>query len=63
MLKNDTESHIITSVCIGILACKYGIYPTSTVTTDDNFFRAAIEQSSLVWFNFIGGIMYPLNGI
>ena len=35
MLKNDADTHIITSVCSGIFSCEYGINPTSIVTTDN----------------------------
>ena len=59
MLKKDADTHIITSVCSGILACKYEINPTITVTTDKSFYRAVIEQYILLWFNFVGDIMYP----
>ena len=58
-MKNDADIHIITSVCTGIYACKYGIKPTMIVTTDKTCYRAVIEQSSFLWFNFVGEIMYP----
>ena len=59
MLKNYADTHIITSVCSGILACQYGINTNLIVTTYNVCYRDVLEQLSFLWFKFIGDIMYP----
>ena len=60
MLKNGTDTHIITSVGSGILACQYGMNSTYIFTPENTCYRDMIEQSSLLWFNFDMDIVYPL---
>ena len=62
MLKHHSDLHTIIIVCSILLSWQYGIDPTPLVSPDNPCYMSVLEKYSLGCFEFIGGILSPLNG-